>query len=74
MSDVPALQLRRMINGYQVSQAIYVAVTLGVADLLAGGPQTSAELAEAADAHPDSLYRLLRALAAAGVVREEVRT
>ena len=72
MSDVPALQLRRMINGYQVSQAIYVAATLGVADLLAGRPQTSDELAEASDAHPDSLYRLLRALAAAGVVREEV--
>ena len=31
-------QLRRLVNGYQVTQAIHVAVTLGIADLLADGP------------------------------------
>jgi hypothetical protein len=30
----------RLINGYQVSQAIHVAATLGIADELADGPRT----------------------------------
>jgi hypothetical protein len=60
-----------MINGYRVSQAIYVAATLGVADLLNDGSRTSDELAVATDTDPSTLYRLLRALAAAGVLNEE---
>jgi hypothetical protein len=67
----PAEELRRLVNGHQVSQAIYVAATLGVADLLAGGPRASDDLARETDADPDALYRLLRALAAVGVLREE---
>jgi DNA-binding transcriptional ArsR family regulator len=63
--------LRRLINGYQVSQAIHVAATLGIADLLADGSRTSDELAEATGSHPRALYRLLRALAAAGVLHED---
>jgi hypothetical protein len=46
-------------------------VTLGVPDLLADGGRSSAELAEAVGADEDALYRLLRAVAAAGVLREE---
>jgi len=60
--------LLALINGYQVSQALYVAATLGIADRLAGGPLRPEELG--VDADPDALRRLLRALAAAGVVRE----
>jgi hypothetical protein len=63
--------LRSLVNGYQVAQAISVAATLGVADLLAGGPRTSDDLARASGADADALYRLLRALAAVGVLREE---
>lgn len=70
MDDSPSVILRRLANGYQASQAIHVAATLGVADQLADGPRTSDELAEALGAHVDSLYRLLRALAALGVLRE----
>jgi len=33
--------LRRMINGYQVSQAIYVCATLGIADILKNSSRTS---------------------------------
>ena len=33
----PAAEMMRLINGYQVSQAIHVAATLGIADLLAVG-------------------------------------
>lgn len=60
-----------MVNGYQVSQAIYVAATLGIADLLTDGSRTSDELAVATETDPPTLYRLLRALAAVGVLHEE---
>ena len=63
--------LRRLVNGYQVSQAIHVAVALGIADLLSDGSRGSDELAEATGTHPRSLYRLLRALASLGIFREE---
>ena len=66
----PVEALRRLIDGYQVSQAIHVAATLGIADLLDDAPLTSDELAAACEAHPASLYRLLRALASVGVVHE----
>ena len=65
-----AADLMQMVNGYQLSQAISVAATLGVADHLTKGPRSSDELAAATDAHPQSLYRLLRALAAVGVLHE----
>ena len=59
------------IVGFQVSQAIHVAATLGLADHLADGPRTSDELAAATDSHAGSLYRLLRALASVGVFDED---
>jgi precorrin-6B methylase 2 len=71
MDDSPSATLRRLVNGYQASQAIHVAATLGVADHLVDGPRTSDELAAAVGAHADSLYRLLRALAAVGVLHED---
>jgi hypothetical protein len=66
----PSAELMRLINGYQVSQALHAAAVLGVADHLKDGPRTSDALARACGAHPASLYRLLRALAAVGVFRE----
>ena len=62
--------LRRLVNGYQVTQAIHVATTLGVADLLRDGPRSSAELATATESHAPSLHRVLRALASVGVLHE----
>lgn len=66
----PSAELMWLINGYQVSQALQVAATLGVADHLRDGPQPSDVLARACGAHAASLYRLLRALAAVGVFHE----
>src|ERR1700688_5053603 len=57
----PSTELMRLINGYQVSQAMHVAATLGVADQLKDGPKSYNALAQACGAHPTSLYRLLRA-------------
>jgi hypothetical protein len=60
-----------MLHGYQVSQALYVAATLGIADLLAGGPRSAEELAGQVGAHGPTLHRLLRLLASLGVFAED---
>ena len=62
--------MQSLINGYRVTQLLYVAVKLGIADLLTDGPQTMEELATTAGAQADALYRALRALASLGVFRE----
>jgi hypothetical protein len=69
--QLAAGELHRLINGFQVSQAIYVAAVLGVADCMDATPRASDEIAEAVGAHSGALYRLLRALAAIGVLRED---
>jgi O-methyltransferase domain/Dimerisation domain len=61
----------RMTNAYQVSRALHVAATLGIADLLEDGPRSVDELAEATKTHAPTLYRLLRALASVGVFAEQ---
>ncbi|HET7094791.1 MAG TPA: methyltransferase, partial [Thermomicrobiales bacterium] len=66
----PSMALRRLVNGYQATQAIGVAARLGIADLLAAGPRASEDLAVATGAHSGALYRLLRALASIGVLHE----
>lgn len=69
--DVAApAQMIRMATGYRISQAVYVAARLGLADLLRDGPKTVAELARDSGTHAPSLHRLLRALAALEVLRE----
>lgn len=67
----PSAELMRLVNGYRVSQAIHVAATLGIADLLKEGPRSADDLAAATDSHAGTLYRVLRALAAVGVFREQ---
>lgn len=60
----------QLIGGFRISQAISAAVALGVPDALADGPRSSDELSAEIGAHPQSLYRLLRALASVGVMTE----
>ncbi|HVF02191.1 MAG TPA: methyltransferase [Rubrobacteraceae bacterium] len=67
----PRDALLRMNNAFQASQAIHVAATLGIADLLEDGPRSADELAEATGTHGPTLYRLLRALASVGVFAEQ---
>lgn len=62
--------MQSLINGYRVTQLLYAAVKLGIADVLAGGPQAVEELAATTGAQSDALYRALRALASLGVFRE----
>ena len=67
---LPAAALMQLMTGYWVTQAIYVAAALRVADHLQAGPRSADELAVECGADPASLYRVLRALATAGVVNE----
>ena len=69
-ADVPAAAalFRSWWDGFRFSQATLVATELGIPDLLADGPRTSADLAQATDTHPGALFRLLRALAAASLL------
>jgi orsellinic acid C2-O-methyltransferase len=70
--DDPALveRFQAMVMDSWRSQALCVAASLGLADLLAGGPMTSADLASATGAHPAALHRFLRALGTIDVCRE----
>ena len=60
-----------LITAARVSQALYVAAKLGVADYLAKGPATCAELGAEMNVHADALYRVLRALAGFGIFAED---
>jgi hypothetical protein len=66
----PQVAFMQMINGYWVSQAIYVAAKLGIADQLKDGPKHCEALAARTGAHTRSLYRLLRGLASLGIFTE----
>ena len=57
-------------TGLVIHRAVYAAAKLGIADLLAVGPRTGDELAVATGTDGRSLYRLLRALASAGLFTE----
>jgi AcrR family transcriptional regulator len=63
-------QIFEIVSGFWLSRSLQVYATLGIADQLATGPKSAGDLAAAAGADPESLYRLLRALASAGVLTE----
>ena len=58
------------MRGLRVTQLIYVAAKLNIADQLKDGPQTAEALASSVGAHPGSLYRVLRALASMDIFSE----
>jgi hypothetical protein len=66
----PSLMLYQLASAHYVSQALYVVAHLGIADLLADGPQTHEALAAKTNTHAPSLRRVLRLLVTAGVFAE----
>jgi DNA-binding transcriptional ArsR family regulator len=68
--EAPSRMLQ-MLNSFLTVQSLHVAAALGIADLLADGPRSADNLAAAIGAHRPSLYRVLRLLTGAGVLREE---
>ena len=55
-----------MVTGYRLSAALNVAADLAISDLLRDGPRTVDDLAAATGTDPDTLHRLLHALATVG--------
>jgi hypothetical protein len=66
----PHAQLIQMGTSYWISKVVYAAAKLGLADQLAAGPRSAAELAGPTRAHAPSLHRLMRTLASLGVLTE----
>lgn len=66
----PAVFLTELAFGMKMTQALYVAAKLGVADLLSRGPRHVSQLASLTETDDRSLYRVLRSLAAVGIFRE----
>lgn len=66
----PRLALTEMAMGFMRGKLLCAAVRLGIADALAAGPRSVAQLAEATSSHAGALHRLLRALASIDVVTE----
>ena len=65
--------LLQIATGFWASRALYIAAKLGIADRLAGGPESAEGLASACGVHAGSLRRVLRALASLGVFAEDAQ-
>lgn len=69
----PTDYLRQLLDDLEFAHLVVVAAQLGIADLVASGPLSVADLAEATGADRQSLYRLLRTLASRGLFLEQER-
>ena len=67
----PSVLAVRMATAYQASQALLAATSLGIFDVVASGKSNSTEIATALNADVGKTHRLLRALAAFSVMRDE---
>jgi len=63
----PAEALTQMMSGFRVTQLIYVAAELGIADLLQDAPKSADELACLVEVDSEALYRVMHGLASIGV-------
>jgi O-methyltransferase domain/Dimerisation domain len=66
----PHVRLIQMGTAQWVSRIVYAAAKLGLADQLAAGPKSAAELASPMAVHAPSLQRLMRTLASLGLLTE----
>jgi hypothetical protein len=64
-------QVIQMGLSYWVSRALYAAAKLGLADKLARGPRSAADLAKETGTLPSALHRLMRLLAGLGILKTE---
>lgn len=71
----PGAQVMQLATGHFVARAVFVAAELGLAERLASGPRDAAALAAETATDAGALHRLLRALAATGLLehREDGR-
>ena len=71
-SDI-AVRFMRLVDGFVTTQLLYVAATLDVGRHLAEGPMSGPELADALGVDRVALTRVLRGLAAEGLLDEDDR-
>ena len=67
----PHAQLVQMGMAHWISQILYVAAKLSLADHLARGSMSAEELAGPTETHADSLHRFMRTLASLGLLTED---
>jgi SAM-dependent methyltransferase len=67
----PTMLIHKMSSGFILSQALYTVAKLNVADFIRDGRLSMVDVAQAAGADEKVLYRIMRALAGYGVLREE---
>ena len=63
-------KLTDVIFGRWKSQILYAGVKLGIFDIASSEPMSESEIARELDLNPALLYRLLRALASIGLLKE----
>jgi len=66
----PGEILMQLATGYMASAALYAAAKLAIPDVLKSGPKGVSEIAQACGANEDAVFRVMRALASAGVFNE----
>ncbi|UQA58802.1 methyltransferase [Polyangium aurulentum] len=66
----PPVMIMNHIHGMMLTFAMRAAAELEIADLVAGGPRSVEELARVTGTQERALYRILRALAGAGIFAE----
>jgi len=69
--ESPRQELFNLMSGYKTTQALYVAAKLGIADHLARGPKRAEEIAKEVGANSKALFRLMRHLAALGILTQD---
>ena len=68
----PQAEIFHVIGGYWLSRAVYLAARLKLADAVGDGQAALADIAVATGTRPEELRRLLRALSAHGIFKEEL--
>lgn len=69
-AESPQLAVLRMLTSIWISKAMHAVVELGIPDQIGTTGKRFVELAHATHSNPDTLYRLLRGLSAAGIFSE----
>jgi hypothetical protein len=71
MKTEPINDMMRIITSQWISAPLYVAVRLGIPDILGKGPTSINDLSRKSGVPEGFLYRILRALAGAGIFQEQ---
>jgi hypothetical protein len=67
-AGLPHVQLIQMATSFEISRLVWTAANLGIADHLAGGAKSAAEIAGPTKTNPRALHRFLRTLASFGIL------